>query len=403
MRFSIQCGVVLLLSLITWTSLSAQQPATVSVPSCEGPPICMESVCGCAGGWWVRGEALWWWTRGQKLPPLITTSPEGTALEDAGVLGVQGTTILFGDERVDGRGRIGSRVSGGYWCDQACCGIEANFFWLSDASTTFDANSDQVPILARPFLEITPEQLTPQPNALLIAYPGFVSGSAHITTSTECWGGEILVRKNVCDDCCWRVDLLGGYRYLRLKERLHIDEVEINIGDETFPVGTRFDLTDRFDTLNQFHGGEIGLAVELRRCCWTLEVTGKVAVGVTSRRVDIDGSTVISFPGEDTVTHTGGFLALPSNIGRHEGSQFAVVPEVDIRLSYAVCENLRAFVGYTFIYWSDVARPGDQIDLVINSSQVPPGTLEGPARPEFRFKDSAFWLQGISLGLELRY
>ena len=61
---------------------------------------------------------------------------------------------------------------------------------------------------------------------------------------------------------------------------------------------------------------------------------------------------------------------------------------------------LRLNVGYTFLAWSNVVRPGDQIDRVANISQIPPpvgpGTLMGPANPAFNFKDSFFWAQGIN-------
>ena len=51
-------------------------------------------------------------------------------------------------------------------------------------------------------------------------------------------------------------------------------------------------------------------------------------------------------------------------------------------------------------------RPGTAIDRTINFSQSPvfsTGTLVGPARPAFTFKDSDFWAQGINFGLEFRY
>jgi hypothetical protein len=107
------------------------------------------------------------------------------------------------------------------------------------------------------------------------------------------------------------------------------------------------------------------------------------------------------------VTRVGGLLALPSNIGPYRQDRFAVVPEGAVRISYHFTERLLGLVGYTFLYVSDVARPGDQIDPTVNRSQIPSvtgaGPLAGVARPQFNFGHSEFWTQGISLGLQWRF
>ena len=43
---------------------------------------------------------------------------------------------------------------------------------------------------------------------------------------------------------------------------------------------------------------------------------------------------------------------------------------------------------------------GEQIDLGINPTQIPPGSLVGEARPIFPFRDSDFWAQGLHFGVE---
>jgi large repetitive protein len=66
---------------------------------------------------------------------------------------------------------------------------------------------------------------------------------------------------------------------------------------------------------------------------------------------------------------TGGFLVLPSNIGTHQTSRFSVVPEVGVNLGYAITPGVRVSIGYTFMFWTQVVRPGDQIDLRVNTTQ----------------------------------
>jgi hypothetical protein len=56
-----------------------------------------------------------------------------------------------------------------------------------------------------------------------------------------------------------------------------------------------------------------------------------------------------------------------------------------------------------------VARPGNQIDRVINPTGrpaitgEPPAPLTGPARPAFKFNNSDFWAQGLNVGLSFSF
>jgi hypothetical protein len=94
-----------------------------------------------------------------------------------------------------------------------------------------------------------------------------------------------------------------------------------------------------------------------------LEFVGKVALGNTHADVTIDGSTTVTDVAGNVVTTAEGLLARSTNIGRFEDDQFAVVPEVGITLGYALTCRLYATLGYRFIYWSEVLRAGEQIDL----------------------------------------
>jgi len=55
------------------------------------------------------------------------------------------------------------------------------------------------------------------------------------------------------------------------------------------------------------------------------------------------------------------------------------------------------------IYWSSVVRPGDQVDPVVNFSQLFGGPLVGPAQPLPQFNRTDFFAHGLSFGLEFRY
>jgi hypothetical protein len=76
-------------------------------------------------------EYLLWWMKGMELPALATTSPNGTAQDQAGVLGAPGTTNLFGGNSVNTSPRSGGRFVAGAWLDnEQNMGLEAEFLFL---------------------------------------------------------------------------------------------------------------------------------------------------------------------------------------------------------------------------------------------------------------------------------
>lgn len=66
----------------------------------SGCSYCGVPLCSPPGRFWIRADWLMWWTNGEHLPPLVTSSPQGTPQGQAGVLGQPGTTILFGNSTV---------------------------------------------------------------------------------------------------------------------------------------------------------------------------------------------------------------------------------------------------------------------------------------------------------------
>ena len=202
-------------------------------------------------------------------------------------------------------------------------------------------------------------------------------------------GAEVNYRDNIWSTCdCGssiRADLLAGFRYLNLNESLTMTEDVTRLtASPMFPdevAGTHILNSERFGTDNNFYGGQLGTSVSYRNDRWTADLRATVALGTTDERLNIDGSQVRAIPGGQTVVLRGGLLALPSNIGEFNRNVFSVVPEVGLNVGYQMTDHIRAFVGYNFLYWSNVIRPGDQIDRVIDINNiprfvnVPPGTI----------------------------
>lgn len=343
-------------------------------------------------GFWLQADYLLWWTKGAAAPPLVTTSPAGTPLEQAGVLDNPETTILYGARGLNGMSRSGGLINAGWWLtpcyDEA---IEGSYLWLGRVADRFQASSDGSPILARPFLNTQ----TGQEASELVAFPQLVSGTITVDATSDFQAAEFLYRRALCCGCNSRIDFLIGYRFARLNDDLLITESLVSTNPTT--LGATFDLYDRFDTQNQFHGAELGVAGRFYHCRWSLELLGKLALGSTRSDIVIDGSTETS---DSQGAMAGGLLALPTNMGSYHSDHLAIIPELRVTLGYELSCHLRAIFGYSFLYWSNIARPGDQIDLYVNPTQLPPPDFQGAPLPAFRFATTDFWAQGMHFGLE---
>ncbi len=381
----------------------ACRPAPSCCPSCAP---CGCTPCGCADGQsrlWFEGDVLLWWIKDSRMPPLVTTSPQSSL----GVLGQPGTAVLFGGN-LDNENQLGGRFRAGLWLDDChALGVETGFFFLGQRSNDFLTGSGGDRLLARPFFNAAfgaqdAEQVA---NLAVPSLPSLLplGGRVGVTATSRFWGLEANGTHQLWRDGGSGVALLAGFRYLRLDEGLGIDE-DLQV-PESSPesAGTRFRLDDSFSTCNNFYGGQVGGRGELVRGRWSLDVLGKVALGVSEQRAEVRGATLVTQPGAAPQAFTGALLALPTNIGKYDRDEFAVVPEVGVNVGYRVTRQLRVRAGYTFLYWSSVARPGDQINVAVNSTQIPPGVLRGPAQPAFSFKGTDFWAQGVNLGIEYEY
>jgi hypothetical protein len=380
------------LALIAGPAMAADMP--VKAPILKAPPA-PPSV----GGFWIAAEYLNWSTKGDKLPPLVTTSPPGTPLVQAGALGAPGTSVLFGNGSTADGWRSGLRVRGGYWFDsQRAEGVEAQFFALGRSSTDFLLGSSGNPILAHPFVNA----VTGLQEAQLVAFPGLDSGSVSNSDTSQLFGAGAVYRRELCKTCVLgSVSGLIGYRFMRLHDALSINGVSVPDAGGAFPAGTTIATTDQFDSVNNFHGLDLGLTGDVAHGPWRLTWLAKLAVGGTFTQVNINGSTVATVPGLGSTT-SAGLYAQPTNIGNATSSRFAVAPELGLNVGYRVTDSLRAFAGYSLLYWTGLVRPGGAIDTTINLSQTG-GTLVGPARPQSQSNTTDYWAHGFNLGLVYNY
>lgn len=347
----------------------------------------------CPNRWYVRADYLLWWVSGNRLPPLVTTSPLGMPLEQAGVLGEPGTSVLFGDQRVDNDLRHGVRLTLGRWLDDCQdWGVEGHYFYVGDAGGGYFADSAGNPILARPFFNAeTPPGAA---DSLLVAFPERIEGQIQIDTSSDVHSAGVLLRRNWLRDCRGQVAVLGGYRYFRFREQLVIDTRSMFV-DETglIEYGTHLQVQDSFAVRNDFHGADIGLSAELQRGRWSLDVLTKLGLGGVRQRLDIAGQTQVAAPEGPLVPQNGGLLARASNSGHYSDTQFAFLPELGANVGYCVTPSLSLRAGYSLMWLTDALRTGDQIDLAVGASG---------GHPQAFMETTSVCVQGISLGGEWR-
>ncbi len=314
--------------------------------------------------------------------------------------------MLFGGNSINTGPFSGGRFTAGYWLDDCGKAIEIGGFFLGPAATNFTANSFNNPVIGRPFLQVNNNQ----ESAQLTALPGLGTGTLAIHAPTSLWGLEGNFRCLLCCGCNYRITALAGFRNINLDENLTITE---NIqGESTAPApftNALINVFDRFSTQNHFYGGQVGADARWYWGRWSLDTRVKVALGDTAQQLNIDGGQHFVLPGGTVQNFTGGLLALPSNIGRHSNNVFSVVPEVTFNLGYQILPCLRGFIGYNFLYWSNVIRPGTSIDRGLDVTQIPNFAVSPPLapvagqHPAAVFHETGFWAQGVNFGLEFTY
>jgi hypothetical protein len=369
---------------------------------------------------WGSAEYLLWWVKNQPLGvPLVTTGGAGS-----GALGSPDTVVLYGGSNADYHSFSGGRFTLGFglgrdaWADW---GVEGSGFFLEKRPSDFLASSSVigVPVLARPFLNAltnTEDRLSISdpgvPGSQANAAGGVARGSVSVTSFSDIYGWDVDLVRGWYRDGPLKVKLLGGFRYINMSEELNIFSNSTLLpggmagfaGNALLPPASAA-ILDHFGTRNEFYGGQLGARIDYGTGPWIISALGKVALGSTHEVIDLSGFTAAAGTVNGVVP--AGLLVTSSNRGARAHDEFAVVPEIGINVGYQVCNCLRVFVGYTFLYMSDVARPGDQINRTVNPNIVPVsqtfGTAAGPAQPSFTFNRTDFWAQGANFGFEVRY
>jgi hypothetical protein len=371
---------VSLLSVLIVTDLATAQTPGAPSASASGP-------------FTISAEALLWWFKGNATPPLVSD----------GVLGDPGTKILLGGNDLDTNPNPGFRLTTSYaFTDQ--WGVESSVFYVPTRTTSRSVSSSgQIGStdLLIPVIDAT----IPGESVESLSAAGFYSGRAHEQLSNSLLGAELNGTMRLASGSTWRVEVLGGFRYLRLRESFVFTTDSSNLPPQPADV---YQTTDQFDATNNFFGGQLGARARGDWGSFFVSGVVKVALGAMVQTVDIEGTLLTNdFNGFGTpiAYPAGGYFAAPTNVGRRTRNVFAVVPEAGLNLGYRLTPWMSIVAGYTFLYASDVVRAPQQINRIVNYSpgNLPPTLPTGPQEPSFKFKSSDFWAQGLNLGVAFRF
>jgi hypothetical protein len=380
-------------------------PSAESLPPNAWSTLHPETV-GVPPHFYIGAEYLLWWIKPRQAPPLVTSGNINDAIP--GALGQPGTKVLIGGGGTDQHeSESGGRVSGIYWFDlDHTLGIDASAFLMENISywtRIGGSGNDPKLVLSRPFFD---PNFNIQ-NADPLVVPGVQGAQLAINEPRRFWGADANFRCSECVD--WgpftRITFLAGVRYLWLDEKLVIGELETDLPDIFGNPGNTVQLLDSFATRDRFYGGQLGIEGEARVGPVVLTLGYKGAVGPTKQEVTITGASLLTEPdGTQFFDPKRGLLVQPSNLTSQSRWRTSMVNEITMRLAWEFNPHVQAWLGYNFLYWTKVVRPGDQIDPVVNVGAIgDPGQFGTSPHPLFFYHTTGFWAQGLTVGLMVSF
>src|SRR5262249_4571750 len=128
-----------------------------------------------------------------------------------------------------------------------------------------------------------------QENATELSFAPVYRGAAREELSNSLIGVEVGGNRALVTNQALRLDLLGGFRWLRLHETYTITTSSPFIPPNPADI---WNTTDKFDAVNNFYGAQLGMRA---RYDWgRLFVTGavKFGMGAMVQAVEVSGSLV---------------------------------------------------------------------------------------------------------------
>ncbi len=355
------------------------------------------AICADDPTFWMKAELLLWFPQARQTPPLGVRSndPQVPILNPL----TSPSAVPFGDSFGGGlvpgfRGDIGRYFADGTF------GLGGRVWILGneDDDLAFGGNGAG-DSLGVPFYSTFNGPPLLGEDAIFVNFAPIAAqtaGNVAIQTSLSIVAAELYGRALVGKSKNHRFEMLGGYSHFNIADSLAMQVNSIAL------AGAQTIFNDSFETRNEFHGGQIGSEISLNRGRWTASSLTKVHLGNMSQRVAVNGSlTQGPFGVAPVLTANEGLFARGDIIGVREQNVFAFAPEMNFKLGYQFRDHVNFHVGYSFVYWNNVALAGDQMDRNLYVDGTDLGNA-GPVR-HVDIRTSGFFVQGIDLGATITF
>ena len=124
------------------------------------------------------------------------------------------------------------------------------------------------------------------------------TGEVQTVLSSQLWGAEMNGVGNLVKGSQGGIGVLGGFRYVNLKEDLTVSQASVGLNDDSSVLGDTGTGHEFLQTRNQFFGGQVGSLVELRWGKFCTYLIGKAALGTMHEVVESRGDASLSSTGE---------------------------------------------------------------------------------------------------------
>jgi len=359
---------------------------------------------------WASVDYLLWFTDSTPIPSMLTTGPGNVVGPSGlpGVLGQPGTQVLIGDS-IGFTPASGVRINAGMWLDREhLFGVEGAYLLLPNRINNHTWTSSGAPGSMPLSIPYYNTQAGAQ-DTTGVALPGGFGGTANLTAQTSFQSAEVNILHRLGECNGFRFDGMIGYRWAELNEVLQYDTPS-NLRALGNPREF-FNPYDRFHSTSNLYAGQAGLRANKEWGRLGLTAWTKIGMGGMAQATKINGALYTNdYTGYTAIqAYPGGYYAQPTNSGYHSGTAFSVLPEIGLNGSIRLLECLKLNIGYTFLYMTNVVRPGDQISNGINPTQSPSFTgnpnskLVGAPAPLYSSQSSDWWAHGLNFGLEFMW
>ncbi len=354
--------------------------------------------------WGGLDYLLWWMTPNPISGPELVT--RGSWNDSApGAVGQTNTVIVGPAPDIQYGGFSGGKLTLGGWLDlDQSLGIEFTGILMEQRSFGAYYAGATLPngqIFTNPTKELLPylgtNAIGQWSTASTLKQAGVVlppTSNYMLGSNLQMWSGDISGVANWGRNATQSFDVLFGFRQMQVQEGLSLKG---QTAYYDFPNSQYVTQTgvDSIASTNGFYGAQLGGKISEQFGFLKVDVVAKFAMGATVQNINFTGTNTVTTLAGATTT-PGYVYTQKSNLGLHNATRFAVLPDIMVKMGLPVTENLQMGVGYSFMYLSSVARTGNQLDPYINAAA-------NPAHPIANMGNDGIWAQGVMFSAELKY